>query len=283
MTRSLPGFLEDKFEPGSPDRGVSRYILSLIPYEETTTWGRGTARAPEAIVEASGHVELFDEVLEVDASAAGVRTLRPDITDLESITRHVRRLRTENPDALLGFIGGEHSITPAIIEGLDAGEFGIVWIDAHADLRASYCGREDNHACAGFHTQKYGPVVQVGIRTLAREEWDFLRGNPHVQTFRHWDADARAAVDRLPRRVYISVDFDGFSPEVIRAVGTPEPGGLYWEEVLDLLDAVFSRHEVIAFDAVELCPHETDRASSFTAARLVYKVLQYHAARRRGR
>lgn len=230
-------------------------------------------------MEASGHIELFDEILEVDASVHGILTRRPDITDLESITGYVRRLRAEVPDSFLGFIGGEHSITPAIIDGLDAGEFGIVWMDAHADLRPSYLGREDNHACAGFHTQKFGPMVQVGVRTLAREEWSFLRSNTHVRTFRHWDRDAHDAVAGLPHRVYISVDFDGFSPEVIRAVGTPEPGGLYWDEVLDLLATVFDGHEVIGFDAVELCPEETDRASSFTAARLVYKVLQFHAAR----
>lgn len=272
-----PGFLEDKAEPGDVSGERSGYVLGLIPYEKTTTYGQGVGRAPEAIVEASGHVELFDEVLAVDASKHGILTARPKITDLASVTRAARALRAEHPDAFLGFIGGEHSITPALIEAVARPKMGIVWIDAHADLRKEFHGRPDNHACAGWNSMGFGPIVQVGIRALAEEEYAILQSTDRVRAHRAWGAKARADIMDLPKDVYLTVDYDGFSPEVIRAVGTPEPGGLYWEEVMDILDTVFRHKNVIAFDAVELAPQEADIASSFTAARLVYKVLNYHA------
>jgi len=272
-----PGFLEDKLDPGDVVLDENGYVLGLIPYEQTTTYGKGVGNAPEAIVEASGHVELFDEVLEVDASRHGVLTVRPSITDLASVTRAAKALREEHPGAFPGFIGGEHSITPALIEAVARPDMGIVWIDAHADLRSEFHGRPDNHACAGHNSLKFGPIVQVGIRTLAEEEWSFLKSSDRVKAHRHWTERARADILSLPDEVYLTVDFDGFSPEVIRAVGTPEPGGLYWEEMMEILETVFRHKRVVAFDAVELCPNDVDIASSFTAARLVYKVLNYHA------
>ena len=277
MSDERPGFLEDKDDPGDIVLADNRYVLGLIPYEETTTYGKGVGMAPEAIVEASSHVELFDEVLEVDASRAGILTARPAITDLASITRAAQELRAKHPQSFLGFIGGEHSITPALVEAFKRPNMGIVWIDAHADLRTEFHGRADNHACAGRNSLEYGPIVQVGIRTLAEEEWSFLKSSDRVKAHRHWTAEAREDIMQLPDEVYLTVDFDGFSPEVIRAVGTPEPGGLYWEQVMEILETVFRYKKVVAFDAVELCPTEYDPASSFTAARLVYKVLNYHA------
>ena len=280
------GFLEDKADPGDIVGDENRYVLALIPFEKTTTYGQGVGLAPEAIVQASSHVELFDEVLEVDASKHGILTVRPPITDLASITRAAKALREKHPHSLLGFVGGEHSVTPALIEAFQpalpaAGakpNLGIVWIDAHADLRKEFHGREDNHACAARNSMKFGPIVQVGIRTLAEEEWSLLKKTDRVRAHRAWNKKARADLLALPKDVYLTVDFDGFSPEVIRAVGTPEPGGLYWEEVMDILDTVFRHKRVVAFDAVELAPNDADIASSFTAARLVYKVMNYHAA-----
>lgn len=278
----MTGFLEDRFEPGAPERDVNRFTLSLIPYEETTTYRKGTARAPEAIIDASGHVELFDETMHIDASTHGVLTLRPEITDLASVTAHARRVRQEHPDALHGFVGGEHAVTPAIIEGLARDGMGIVWIDAHADLRESFYGRRDNHACAGFNSLPFGPMVQVGIRALAEEEHRLLSGTDRVRMFPGWTDAAREAVASLPDEVYLSLDMDGFAPEVVRAVGTPEPGGLYWAEVMDLLGFVFEHKRVFAYDVVELCPVETDVASEFIAARVVYKIMTFHARHRLG-
>jgi agmatinase len=270
-------FLEDKFEPGLPAQDNPAYLLGLIPYEETTTYRKGTRHAPDALVDASGHIELWDETWEVDASAHGVRTLRPEITDLESVETFAREVRRQYPDNLLGFIGGEHSVTPALVRGCCSGDFGVVWIDAHADLRRSYIGRPDNHACAGFNTAPMAPIVQIGVRTLAREEMEYLRSSDRVRAFRRWGDEARRAILDLPRDIYLTVDADGFAPEVIRAVGTPEPGGLNWDEVMEIVELLFRDKNVTAFDTVELCPDEHDIASSFILAKMVYKIFSCHA------
>jgi agmatinase len=252
-------------------------VISLIPYEQTTTYIKGTGEAPEAIIAASSHMEVLDESLGIDLTDYGIITLRPEITDLKSITSYVGRLRREHPSALLGFLGGEHSITPAILEGLEPASIGIIWIDAHADLRRSFGARPDNHACAGFNSTPYGRIVQVGVRTLAPEEAVFLDGTDRVKTFRRWESPAAEAIRQLPDTVYLSIDVDGLSPSLIRAVGTPEPGGLMWEEAVDLLEFLFLEKEVTAFDVVELCPQTGDVVSTFATAKLVHKVMACHA------
>jgi agmatinase len=282
MSQELPRFLEDKLNPSVPVLADPRYVLSLIPYEETTTYRKGTANGPEAIVDASGHLELFDETLEIDASTHGVETVRTNITDLASITAHARRMREEYPDSLLGFLGGEHSITPALLEGVARKGMGIVWIDAHADLRESFHGRRDNHACAGYHSLPFGPIVQIGVRTLAEVEFRFLKETDRVRLFQRWTGEAREAILSLPDDIYLSWDVDGFTPELMRATGTPEPGGITWDEAIDIIGVLFENKNVFAFDTVELCPMEGDVASNFTAAKLVYKIMTYHAYHKLG-
>ena len=155
-------------------------------------------------------------------------------------------------------------------------------VDDRLTAAAISCGNTENHACAGYHTQKIAPIVQVGIRSLAPEEIAFLADSERVAMFREWCDEAKSAIRSLPETVYISVDLDGLNPMLMRAVGTPEPGGLLWEEALDLLEFVFREKRVCAFDVVELCPSEDDVVSSYTAARLVYKIMTFHAYHRLG-
>lgn len=276
MSEDRPGFLEDKLDGFYLSRGENQYVVSLVPYEETTTYKTGTRFGPKAIVDASGHMESLDETLRVDASRFGILTLEPEITDLGSITRHTADAVNAHEGAFHGFLGGEHSVTPAILEGLQKQNMGIVWIDAHADLRREYRGREDNHACAGFNSLGFGPIVQCGIRSLCAEEAEYLNTSDRVKSFRYWNDQVKDAIRGLPRDVYLTIDMDGFSPTLVRGVGTPEPGGLSWEMMMEILDFLFEEKEVFAYDVVELLPHEDDAVSSYTAARLVYKIMNYH-------
>lgn len=280
MSNSPKEFLGTKLALEGPVSGRAGYTISLIPFEVTTTYKTGTALAPEAIVDASEHIELFDEALELDASVHGITTLRPAITDLQSIGSHAAEVKKRHRTALLGFLGGEHSITPAILQGLALEDIGIVWIDAHADLREEYMGSKQNHACAARNSLPFGKIVQIGIRSLAEEEYRFLHMSDRVVRFREWGNAARSAIRSLPRTIYLSVDMDGLNPTLVRAVGTPEPGGLEWEQMLDILDFITREKRLAAFDVVELCPTPTDVTSEFTAARLVYKIIAYHALHR---
>jgi agmatinase len=160
---------------------------------------------------------------------------------------------------------------------LEIDPVGILWIDAHADLRDRYRGREDNHACAARRSSPFGPILQVGVRSYSEGEYRWMESHrERVRWFRRWGPEAREALRALPDRVYLSVDVDGFDPSVVRSVGTPEPGGLGWEEGLAVLEALFEEKEVVAFDVVELCPSPEDAASDFTVARLIYKILTLH-------
>jgi agmatinase len=200
-------------------------------------------------------------------------TLRADVARKDDLFSFVRTNREKLLGAFPCFIGGEHSITPWILEELRCGEIGIVWLDAHADLRESYLGEPESHACAARNALRFGPIVEIGVRSYSREERDFLSCNDRVKVYASWCAGAREAVGRLPDRVYLSLDFDCMDPSVLRAVGTPEPDGLSWRELMDLLTFLFDTKTVMAMDAVELCPVAGDEISNFIAAKAVYEAL----------
>lgn len=218
-------------------------------------------------------VELFNVELGVDLERAGIVTSAESPDSREALLRFMRRERDTLRGAFPVFLGGEHAITSWIVEELEIGDAGFVWLDAHADLRESYEGDPQSHACAARNILPYGPIVEVGVRSMSREEHEFIEASDQVSVFRRWGVDAKAAIRALPERVYLSIDFDAFDPSVIRALGTPEPGGLSWDEMLSVLDLVFEEKRVVAMDAVELCPSPHDEASSFAAARTVCEAV----------
>jgi agmatinase len=124
----------------------------------------------------------------------------------------------------------------------------------------------------------FGGIVEIGVRSLSSVERDFLAGNGGVEVFPEWSEAAGRAIDGLPPKVYLSLDFDAVDPSLIRAVGTPEPGGLSWADLMGIFDHIFSGKQVVAMDAVELCPSDADTVSSFTAAKAVYEAISRHLA-----
>jgi agmatinase len=262
-------FLGPEVAPRDRDRA---YVIP-VPVEWSSTYGKGTARAPGAILAASLQVEVYNCALDVDLEGAGIVTLRERLEKKEDVVAFVRDHREMFREALPCFIGGEHSITPWILEGLGLDALGIVWLDAHADMRESYLGQTENHACAARNALPYGQLVQVGVRSFSREERDFMRARFGTLPFGIWCDDARRAIRRLPDPVYLSIDFDAVDPSILRAVGTPEPDGLMWDELMDLLSFVFERKRVVAMDAVELCPRDADETSNFIAAKIVHEAL----------
>ncbi|MBN1884830.1 MAG: arginase family protein [Candidatus Krumholzibacteriota bacterium] len=250
-----------------------RVVVVPVPIERSTSYIQGTAGAPAAILEASMQIELFNAGLGVDLENAGIVTSgeRPD--SREALRAFLDRERSALLESFPVFLGGEHSITPWIVEGLGIGDAGFVWLDAHADMRESYEGDPHSHACAARNTLPFGPIVEIGVRSCSRGEHDFIAASKDVEVFPRWCGEAADAIRRLPERIYLSFDFDAFDPSVVRALGTPEPGGLNWREVLSVLDLVFAEKTVVAMDAVELCPDPHDEASNFAAARTVYEAI----------
>ncbi len=253
-----------------------RVFVVPVAIEWSTSYKTGTSTAPDAILKASLQIELYNADLDIDLAGSGIVTVNNGIKYKDDLISFLQ----ENRDSLLGgfpcFIGGEHSITPWILEGLRLSNIGIVWIDAHADLRESYQNEKESHACAARNALRFGDLVEIGVRSYSSDEKRFMSESPGVSVFRRFDQAAEKAVEELPDRVYISLDYDALDPSLVRAVGTPEPDGLDWNELMNLLDFVFREKEIIAMDAVELCPVETDEASNFIAAKIIYEAVSRH-------
>ncbi len=250
----------------------SVFVLT-VPVEESTSYMTGTAEAPASILKASRQIELYNFGTGVDLEGAGIATVDTGARTLEELAGFLRREREAIAGGFHCFIGGEHSITPVILEEMKYGEIGIVWLDAHADLREEYLGNPRSHACAARNSLPFGNMVGIGIRSVSRGEVDFLGSSDRVKIFERWNDEAARAIGDLPGRVYLSLDFDAVDPSLIRAVGTPEPGGLTWDELLHIFDHIFASKTVVGMDAVELCPDESDTASSFAAAKAIYEAL----------
>jgi agmatinase len=260
-----------------------------IPFEMTTSYTGGARLGPAAILEASNQVELYDAELDCEAALTyGIHTLptlHPTLRSAEAAIQDITDAVAELDlsERVLITLGGEHSISPGVIRAFAPiyPDLVVVQIDAHSDLRDEYDGTPYSHACAARRFLDYAPVIQFGIRSVCQEEVEFARQSDRVTIFTgldmHRDRDcsyldaARKAVAGRP--VYLTIDVDGLDPSVIPATGTPEPGGIGWYDCLDLIRTVATSGKVVAFDCVELAPMVGSQASTFAAAKLVYKTL----------
>lgn len=290
----LPPFLEFEAPAGEPAVAVLP-----VPYERTTSWGRGAENGPAALLRASHYVELYDEELRLEPFRIGIETLPPvDVEAVEEVA--LERISDAARAALergrfLAAIGGEHTVTPALVSGVvDAAgsDLGVVQFDAHTDLRPTYAGTRWNHACAMSRVLDLGvSTLAIGIRSLSRPEAVRVEteGLPVI-----WASQMEAlAADELqtlfvgllaslPDTIYLTFDLDFFDPSLLPATGTPEPGGGSWHQALALLRALFEHKRVIAMDVVELAPIPGNPASDYTAARLLYKCIGYRYRRELG-
>jgi len=273
-------------EPAESDRASARYAVLPVPYEGTATYMKGTASAPAAIIEASHHVELFDEEMKCEFSLPGVATLPPVAPAGDPAVQMSRVKGAALPIVRSGrfllALGGEHSITAPLVEACAAayGSISVLQIDAHADLRDSYLGTKHSHACVMRRVLETTPnICQVGIRSYSQEEQ--LACPERAAAFITPRAIARdmswvdRAIRMLPAPVYITVDVDGLDPSIAPGVGTPEPGGLTWQQVLKLLRGVCARRQVVAADVVEARPIPPNHVTEFVAARLACKIIAY--------
>ncbi|MDZ7295622.1 MAG: agmatinase [candidate division KSB1 bacterium] len=279
-------------EPGS--YAEARCVVLPVPYDGTTTYQPGTRRGPLAILEASGHMELYDHELGNSPIEHGIWTLPPLVSEasgpeqmVASVRQAARPLFRDGKFVLT--LGGEHSITLGAIQACKElhPELRVLQLDAHADMRDSYEGSPFSHACVMRRVVDLGvPVVQVGIRSLSEEEVEPIRQSRVTTLFAEQHPTSEQVVTALQQwgsgPVYVTFDLDALDPSIMPATGTPEPGGLLWEQALDILRAVTRTCSVVATDLVELAPIPGMVAPDFLAAKLAYKIIGYAlgAARR---
>jgi len=271
---------------------ASRVAVLPVPFERTTTYGKGTSAGPAAIVRASQMMELWDEELASEPFRQGIATLPPYLPEAFEMDAAMGELAAEArrhmaAGKFLVTLGGEHSLTQAPVAASRAvhGEIGVVQFDAHADLREEYEGTHYSHASVMKRIVDLGvPTLAVGIRSLSTPEAALVRERklPVI-----WGHELEGEAERfsrerfsrllaaLPERIYLTFDVDFFDPALMPATGTPEPGGGAWYPTLRLLRELFRAKTVMAMDIVELAPIGGQPASDFLAAKLVYKCLGY--------
>lgn len=277
--------------PALSDLSTARALILPVPYDGTTSYIPGARFGPQAIIAASRQLELFDPDELRDFSRVGIATCAPLEPNLQGPEKMVEAIQTAwdelwSENRFLLMLGGEHSVTLGALRAL-ATRFpalGVLQLDAHLDLRASYEGSPYNHACVMRRArEELGlPLTQVGIRSFSEEEHLYLKGEGlgffPARTLTEASPAERGSlldriVDTLPPQVYLTCDLDVLDPSLLPATGTPEPGGLDWYTVVALIERVARTRTIVAADVVELAPIPGQIASDFTAAKLAYKII----------
>jgi agmatinase len=277
------GIAEEEFS----DFERARVLIWPVSYEGTVSYGTGTGRGAEAIIEASRNMELYDEETDAEVYKLGIHTLDQS-PPLEPPERMMASLYQRARDLLgsgkfVAMIGGEHSVSgPVIRAHAEAYEnLSVLQIDAHADLRDTYDGTPHSHASimARVTRDMRLPSVQCGIRSISAEE---ARELDQLPTRIFWAKDIvgrsdwwEDAVGGLTDNVYLTIDIDGLDPSLVAQTGTPEPGGLGWYEVIGLIRTLAQRKRVVGMDLTEYSYVEGQSASAFLCAKLIYKSLAF--------
>lgn len=291
---SVEGILNFGGLPKEAFKKPARFSVLPVPYDLTASYISGMRNGPRAIIEASTHMELYDEELQCEPYEAGIETLpslEPTALGPSEMIKKVRAATVEILDSgtIPVLLGGEHSITLGMVQALleRYPKLSVLQLDAHADMRDEYQDTPYNHACVARRISELCPIVQVGVRSLSMEEAEFLKSEARagkkaktkIKTYYatevikgiNWDNVVRELTDE----VCITIDLDVFDPAIMPATGTPEPGGLGWYDALGVLRKAISKRKVVGFDVVELCPLPGNIAPDFLAAKLVYKMMGY--------
>lgn len=272
-------------EPRHSDYKKSKYVVLPIPYDATTSFLNGTRFGPRAIITASQQVETFDEELEREFHAVGIHTLDPLAANAagpeamhDDIFRAAKRV-VRDGKFLIGF-GGEHSVSSALVKAVKSKHrnVSVLQIDAHADLRDAYEGTPYSHASVMRRILELGvSIVPVGIRNYCIDEHRFMKKHGFApisaRETRENPQWIEHAISSLTDKVYITIDIDGFDPAYAPGTGTPEPGGLDWYQVTDLIRAVAMEKTIVGADLVEVIPMPGSVQTEFLAAKLIYKLI----------
>ena len=264
---------------------LSRVAIIPVPYDSTTSFRSGSRDGPEAMITASYGLEDYDFELELDVSEIGIHTtgaIEPHMAGPGPMTERIKSVVGDylTMGKTIGLLGGEHSITIGSVQAhVEAyPDLSVLYLDAHADLRNEYMGTPYGHASAARRAYECCPIALAGIRSMCQEEHDFIREN-NIPVW-YWDSNSlnsswESILDSLSGSVYVSVDLDVLDPALMPAVGTPEPGGLAWHQLVSLLGKVAESRRIVGFDVCELAPADGPPACSYTAAKLVYKLVAY--------
>lgn len=265
------------------DYETSKVVILPVPYDGTSTWMKGADKGPQALLEASANMEVYDVETDSEVHKVGIHTL-PAILEKGSPDAMVDAVQERVKDILRKkkfpiVIGGEHSVSIGAIRAVAShfNDLTILQLDAHADMRDSYENSKLNHACVMARAKEVAPIVQVGIRSMSAEEREDIQPDrvfyaSHIFEQKTWMYEL---LNKLTRNVYITIDLDVLDPSIMPSTGTPEPGGLKWYQLIEILKTVSEQVNIVGFDVVELRPIKDNKAPDFLAAKLIYTLLTY--------
>ena len=265
------------------DYKFAEILLQSIPFDGTSTWIKGADKGFDAFIEASENMELYDIETDSEVYKKGIHIL-DEISENSSPEKAFKAVYQKTKELLksnkyLTFVGGEHSISIGIIKAFyeKYNNLTVVQLDAHADLRASYLDSPFNHACALYDASKNTNLIQIGIRSMdisEKENMDFSNVFFAEEMYQN-NSWMEKSISKMTNDVYITLDLDVFDPSIMPSTGTPEPGGMLWNEIIIFLNKLFTKKNVVGFDIVELAPIDNIVAPNYLVAKLYYKMLSY--------
>ncbi|MCX6710434.1 MAG: agmatinase [Candidatus Woesearchaeota archaeon] len=270
--------------PEEYSRKSSRFKIIPVEYEGKPTWGRGAIRGSEKILDSSYNLEYYDEQFDKEPFLLGIETLEKmrlkgasEGEAIEKISKRISEIHKKGTDFPI-IIGGDHTVTLGVTLGMEkSGEdFSVIVLDAHSDMRESWNNSRFNHACVSKRMQEKHKILIIGLRAQDVDEMEFMKNSGNVSAIRAYEYSRKkllTELSRLGKNVYLSIDADFFDPSFIRNTGTPEPGGFFWNETIEILSEIFSRKNVIAADITEFAPANNYRAEAFSLAKLCHKMM----------
>lgn len=274
----------------------AKIVITPVPYEATTSYLRGTKKGPRAILEASGQIEeiwgeKYSSKIEKEKLIFTTEEIELANNPKEAISGLSEFLKgIFKKDKIPFILGGEHTITLAGVKAAKEKykDLSVLQLDAHPDLRDEYLGQKLSHACVMRRIKEFGvPIIALGIRSIDCDVAEFikqtttrpppsrLRRAPKLKIFLAPKLPAEKILNSLSKNVYLTFDFDFLDPSIMPSVGTPQPGGYFWQETIDFLEKLCQRKNVIAADFVEFCPIPGFIAPDFLAAKLIYKLMNF--------
>lgn len=259
----------------------AQIVILPVPYDGTSTFVKGADKGPQAIIDASDSIEMWDIETQTEVYKKGINTATAVLENespemmVEAVYNRVSGYLKDGKFVVT--IGGEHSVSCGSIKAYSEkySNFSVLQIDAHADLREEYMGSKFNHACVMKRAKDWAKIIQVGIRSVSADEKDFIEKERmfYAHEILQNNKWINKAIGELTENVYLTIDLDGFDPSFLPSTGTPEPGGMNWWQVIELIENLVRKRNLVGFDIVELCPNPNEKSSDVTAAKLLYRIL----------
>ena len=259
----------------------SKFVILPIAYEKDVTFGVGASKGPAEIIKASKHLEYYEDQFDCEPFLQGIILLdQLELNDKspEKMVEMISETVKQQKNKFIISLGGDHAVTIGIVKGLEQlyQEFSIIQFDAHADFRDSWNGSSLNHACVSRQISKNHSLLNIGVRSMDIDEKKIMDQEENVKIVSVYNFSIESIKNILPKlkdKVYITIDIDCLDPSFIRNTGTPEPGGLTWNNLIDSLQLIFENKEVLGADVVEFAPKFNYEAEAYTLAKLVYKIM----------